>query len=839
MSLTSPPKMNGIIKREGDSTMKQFKMLLFSIPLCMMAGCVEENLDQKTFVPTVAEGEVPFGASVKLQETPATKTVYGEPTDYNDYNFLEINWLADQDQVRVYCPQASDNSVKSADYTVRALSEGDVTSYYLQKNADRAIQWGDLTQNHEFYSFYPITVEDGGSISGLQTNTTVTATIPVAQQRGSIQTRQDPASGETWKVVAPNMTYAMMVGSGTWTPGAEPNVTMTYEPIVLVLDVVVNAGETAYEVLGVSVRSDSQPIVGSFEYDVAVEGGNFKYTSPTSDSNTLAWVDCQEGGNALTLNPGEKLNVKFFLLPRNINASELTVSVLLENGQTLRQRLVPEGNSDVNLISGNIVKVRTPKLNPAQSSNWMSMIDDDVLFASQLSLPGSKHSYSYQMYDGEKNNYNPASDRMQTYQTRNISEQFDAGIRAFDIKLDYYNRKVVLYVGGQPTSITFESMLDEIQAKLDAVPSEFVIIAINYVARGSAQSWLNAVCDVVDTWSRRNPRTDNPDDGTTLNDGDTDYFREVVSTTTVGVMRHGIGIMIHCPSDLGSNPTTSSTNVNLIANYGTGLQNTHLSELDITSSRGQGHIILQDLQQLNNPTLDGYLTVGLCPYFITEDYHLEGASLDLIQTKMNLIDELFTESRANNATGGTQRTNNLYVNDVSGYCVVNDSDFLSTGYATSNYQEYDYHDLDLAHVGYLGWRSRNETIIDYGVIYKYTYQPGDNPTNPQEGETRFVSVSPDGRSRSEGGNNALAAQYLNEDVGDMIYDLVNEGRTPLGVVYMNFAGVDDVEFGGKSYHVSGVRLPSLIMSNNFRFALATSADTQAAGSYDNSGSSIE
>lgn len=815
--------------------MKRFEILLFSIPLCMMSGCVEENLEQKPFDPTVSEGEVAFGASVELQDTPATKTVYGEPSDYNNYSSLEINWLADQDQVRVYCPQASDNSVKSADYTVRSLTEGDVTRYYLKKNADRAIQWGDLTQTHEFYSFYPLTVDGGSAITGLQSDTKVSATIPVAQEKGQIRTITK--NGETWKIVTPNMSYAMMAGHGTWKLGDEPNVTMTYEPVVLVLDVVVNAGDTRYNILGVSVRSENQPIVGSFTYDVATS--EFAYTSSSSDSNTLAWVDCQEEGRALALESGQKLNVKFFLLPQNIYARELTVSVLLENGQTLRQRLVPDGNPDVELIHGNIIKVRTPKLNPAQTSNWMSMIDDDVLFASQLSLPGSKHSYSYELYDSERYNYNANTDRMQTYQTLNISEQYDAGIRAFDIKLDYYNGNVVLYVGGQPTSIRFESMLDEIKTKLDAVPSEFVIIAINYVERGSAQNWLNAICNVVDTWSRSYPRSDNPEDGTTLNDGDSDYFREVISTTTVGVMRHGIGIMIHCPSDLGANPTTSSTNVNLIANYGTGLQTTHLSELDITSSRGQGHIFLQDLQQLNNPTLTGYPEVGLCPYFITEDHHLEGASLNLIQTKMNLIEELFTESRTNNATGGTQRTNNLYVNDVSGYCVVNDSELLSTGYATSYYQEYDYADWDVGHWGRLDWRDRAESIIDYGVTLNYTYQSGDNPTNPQEGETKFVRVSDDGSSRSEGGNNALAAQYLNEDVGNMIYDLVNEGRTPLGVVYMNFAGVDEVEFGGIRYHVSGVRLPSLIMSNNFKFSLATSAERQDADSYDNSGSLIE
>lgn len=818
--------------------MKQFRILLFSIPLCMMSGCVEENLEQKPFDPTVSEGEVAFGASVELQDTPATKTVYGEPSDYNNYTSLEINWLADHDQVRVYCPQSIHNPNQWADYTVRSQSEGDVTRYYLQKNGEAGIQWGDLAQTHEFYSFYPLTVDGGSAITGLQSDTKVSATIPVAQEKGQIRTITK--NGETWKIVTPNMSYAMMVGHGTWNPGMEQNVTMTYEPVVLVLDVVVNAGDTRYNILGVSVRSENQPIVGSFTYDVATS--EFAYTSSSSDSNTLAWVDCQEEGRALALESGQKLNVKFFLLPQNINARELTVSVLLENGQTLRQRLVPDGNPDVELIHGNIIKVRTPKLNPAQTSNWMSMIDDDVLFASQLSLPGSKHSYSYELYDSERYNYNANTDRMQTYQTLNISEQYDAGIRAFDIKLDYYNDDVVLYVGGQPTSISFESMLDEIRTKLDRVPSEFVIIAVNYVDRENAQGWLNAVCRVVDTWSRSNLRSDNPEDGTTLNDGDSDYFREVISTTTVGAMRHGIGIMIHCPSDLGANPTTSSTNVNLIANYGTGLQTTHLSELDITSSRGQGHIVLQDLQQLNNPTLTGYPEVGLCPYFITEDYHLERASLDLIQTKKNLIEELFTESRTNNATGGTQRTNNLYVNDVSGYCVVNDSEQLSTGYATVTYSQW----VDIWGSSFLDhWSDHTERIIDYGRVFKYDYgaevdgSPQSEPQNPQDDQTWYRSIDREGSDRSEGGNNALAAQYLNEDVGNMIYDLVNEGRTPLGVVYMNFAGVDEVEFGGTRYHVSGVRLPSLIMSNNFKFSLATSAEIRGADSYDNSGSSIE
>ena len=70
----------------------------------------------------------------------------------------------------------------------------------------------------------------------------------------------------------------------------------------------------------------------------------------------------------------------------------------------------------------------------------------------------------------------------------------------------------------------------------------------------------------------------------------------------------------------------------------------------------------------------------------------------------------------------------------------------------------------------------------------------------------------------------MLAEKINPEVARTIYNLVNEGRTPLGVVYINFAGVDEVTFNGRTYNVSGNQLPSMIMSNNFKFALKTSAD---------------
>lgn len=800
--------------------MKKTKYLIGACLALLLAGCSEEMEVPVDRLP-VSGDEIEFGAYTGQFAEAKTKTVYEEPDNYNDYTSLSISWKPDQDQVRVYSPEASDEC-RSADYTVKL--DGATSSYYLQKNGEIGVRWGSTSQNHNFYAFYPLTVEgvtgSGASISGLETGTIVSATIPTAQEHGTVTTKTN--NGETWKIVTPNMSYAMMAGKGTWTTGADKNVTLEFTPIVTVLDVVVNGPtaqegvETGYNVLGVSVRSKTQAIVGSFTYNV--NNGNFNYTSPSSDDNNLAYVDCMDNGKPTHLNPGEKLNVKFFLLPRTINSSELTVSVLLESGQTLTQALEPNGEAGVDLVSGNIVKVRTPNLNPAKTSNWQSMIDDDVLFASQLSIPGTKNSYSYRQFNGEKDSYNANTDIMQTYQTLNISDQFDAGIRAFDVKVNTEsNTNGAIYVGTEDTEQELSDMLDLLKRKLDAAPTEFVIVAINYVGAGnqSAATWLSRVCNAIDAWS--SGKTQN------TNTQDPDYFRRVVSTTTVGLMRHGIGIMIHYPE---ANPSFSSDNVNVIPSYNTSVQHTDLVSYTIESTMGLGKVTVQDLIQVNNPNLKLY------PYFITEQVGRgEANSLELIQTKKDLISKLFEKSKNNNASSGEQRTNNLYVNDLGGFCVVNASRSgnqlqPSTGWA--DWQVYQYR----SSLGDMSphWEDNFQEsgyITDYADWssissgYDYSTVDGSEPSNASYNDT-WINLNTYNSQYGQGGNNALLAEKINGYAANLIYNLVDEGRTPLGVVYMNFAGEDKVKFGETTYVVDGVNLPSLIMSNNFKFALATS-----------------
>ena len=839
--------------------MKQTKFLLGACLALTLAGCSDEVGITADQLP-VSGDEITFGAAAGQFTEPTKRTVYGfvGNENYSNYQKLAIKWVPGQDQVRVYCPNPSEQ--QWADYTVMAGTSGTASDFYLQRTNENAqgVRWGDdLDAEHKFYSFYPLKTSNGASISGLQDNSTVRATIPTAQLSGKVSENTDPEHGRTWYVVDPDMSYAMMVGTGTWTPGNSKNITLNYKPIVTVLDVYVNgpdvndAAEVNYTITGVGVRSASQPIVGTFEYDLAAEAGNeFTYLTPESGSQDDNWAYVEVkgvngSGNGQKLNPGEGMNVKFFLLPQNIEPEELTVYVFLSNGSVLSQ---PLGQGDGSaLAKGEIVKVLTPRIKPAETSNWMSAIGDDVLFASQLSLPGTKHSYSYLNYEyndawpwqpsnAERNTYDANTDMMQTYQTLDIGQQFDAGVRAFNIKV-YGNTGSDIYVAGDHSDrLQLDDFLTTLKQKLDKAPTEFAIVTIDFVQDDNeytTQQWLDRVCTTIDNWSEQNPANNKgtADDGTTDNDAETDYFREVTAETTVGVMRHGIGVVIFAPGD----QTYSSTNVNIVNNYPTSVQQTAIWHANMWSERGTADITIQNLEQNNNPSLNLY------PYFITEQNVLNGTDLDLIAKKKELVTELMRESWRNN-TGSSSvadKTYNLYLNDLSGFCVVNNAE--STGWADAEWADA----VDYGGLAGLTWNDglagfqpgwNDIQLTDYRNYANYTFftDPDhqgtvgtpvpDDPT--EEGQTALRITGRGNTSRGQGGNNALLAQQINPYAESEIRRFVNEGRTPLGIVYMSFAGTPTVTFNNVDYTVNGTTLPALIVANNFKFALATSKTAQ-------------
>lgn len=812
--------------------MKQTKFLLGACLALTLAGCSDEVGITADRLP-VSGDEIGFGATTGQFTEDVKRTQYGFVTGENASNFtkLDVKWVPGEDQIRVYSPQAS-NECQSQDYTV--MQDGQDGRFYLQKNGEIGVRWGDVSQRHEFYAFYPIRTTYGDDIDGLKNSTVVTANIPTAQMHGEITSTVDTEGGhgQTWHIVNPDMSFAMMAGRGTWEPETDKNVTLNFTPLVTVLDVYVTGNATTTErVQGVSVRSENQAIVGDFTYDVSKLGTGeepFAYIEPTDGrDDNLAYVDCtDDNGNPIELQAGEKLNVRFFLLPRNIDPRELTVSVLLSDGHVLRQPLVTSGNeaqvgSQV-LVAGKIVKVFTPPITVGQTSNWMSMVGNDVLFASQLSLPGTKHSFTYGSYASEQGNYNANTGIMQTFQTLDIGAQFDMGVRAFNIKVasngDIYVGNNGRVPGPNGGNYTLTDLLDLFKEKLDAAPTECVVLSIDYVnPPTTGQAWLENIEDIIDRWSRRNQceNTNDALDGTNLNNEETDYFREVTSTTTMGIMRRGIAVMLHFTSDYNETPQVSSENVNVVAGYPSSVQLTSLLNLDISSGRGAGKLHVQSLVQVSNP-------LGIYPYFITEQYVLNRTSLDLIDKKRELARSLFTLIRTNQTTmSAEERAQQLYVNDLGGFCVVNNPSSTGSvvvGTAEKHYQAIppdSYYSVSGTTYTDARYISNLSSLTDFSTLP----DPGlwdDDVPNVIDRENSVMG---------QGGNNALLAEEINDHAFEYINGLVNEGFMPLGVVYMNFVGTPTVTFD-REYNVYGERLPALIMSNNFKFPLLTIQSTQ-------------
>lgn len=378
--------------------MKQTKFLLGACLALTLAGCSDEVGITADQLP-VSGDEITFGAAAGQFTEPTKRTVYGfvDGEDYSNYKKLAIKWVPGQDQVRVYCPNQSEQ--QWADYTVMA---GETASgFYLQRTNENAqgVRWGDnLNEEHKFYSFYPLKTSNDAEISGLQRDTKVRATIPTAQLSGKVTSNTDQGSGRTWYVVEPNMSYAMMVGTGTWTPRTSKNVTLNYKPIVTVLDIYVNGPdvndptEVNYTITGVGVRSASQPIVGTFDYDAATD--QCTYVTPESGEQDDNWAYVEVAGvdgNGQKLNRGEGMNVKFFLLPQDIDPSELTVYVFLSNGSVLsaaprhrrwqrpcqrrdRQGAHPEGQARRNLQLDERHRRRRPLRLPALAARHEALV---------------------------------------------------------------------------------------------------------------------------------------------------------------------------------------------------------------------------------------------------------------------------------------------------------------------------------------------------------------------------------------------------------------------------------------------------------------------------------
>lgn len=803
--------------------MKQFKFITVGAMMAfLLAGCADDDLVKESVVLPVSGDEIEFGAAPGgfTDVDPTTRTIYDVPagSTFDNYTLLNIKWQYDIDKVRVYCPEGADG-FKTADYTVRQTTDASpgTSTGFLVKNGETGVRWGETNKTHNFYAFYSLDRID----EGLQTGTTVTATIPTGQEGGKLLTYNNDGNEDPngkFKIITPDMTFCLMAGKGTWTSGSDKKVALTFTPIVTVLDVLINGPKDVefMNIVSVSVRSKSgKNIVGTFSYDLANDSYNFDATDQSHTAASIATVQTIVDNNPVRLEQDQQLNVKFFLLPRDISNGDLVVSVLTEGGvvysKTISKTISGTSTSggDGVLGAGLITRIKTPKLGDQAANNWMSQIPDNVLF-SQLSLPGSKHSFSYTV----DANFDPNSSISNFYQalpplginaTAENSTQFDEGVRVFDVHLnllgDRDDATPVVYAGGANVDpqITLEEVLTALNKKIhpESKPvTECAVVFLNFVnaesqgGTSNVSTWLSAVMNALDDWNQR--------------------YSGVLTTfdanTTMLDMRGRIAVIFNLENS--NNLPSGSAPVNYITGLSTSVQNTSIVEATFSSGAG---VRIQNLQQCNNPSFQNEASVGefayrdgagLVPYFIT-NAPLE--SCKLIETKETLM-KLINSKIASNA-------GNLYINDLSGFCVTRNMN--STGYIRYGNVEAR---LILGTIRYR-WNWDPEHIA-YDWIDLTNYTNINDLGEPRLGDSRD-NVYEDMSILGNGGNTCLFAQIFNEKAVNEYSSLVGNLRQPLGIVLMNFAGVGTVETNSGDYQVQGIRLPGLIMMNNFMFPLKT------------------
>lgn len=127
----------------------------------------------------------------------------------------------------------------------------------------------------------------------------------------------------------------------------------------------------------------------------------------------------------------------------------------------------------------------------ACADGWMGRIADGA-FIDQLSIPGTHDSAT-----GE----GTSLDAFARTQDLSLAEQFEAGIRAFDLRPSVNGSTLGIYHGTVATKISFEEALTQFCSLLDENPTEFIIVIMRHEDDHENDSekaaWSGLVADVL------------------------------------------------------------------------------------------------------------------------------------------------------------------------------------------------------------------------------------------------------------------------------------------------------------------------------------------------------
>lgn len=467
-----------------NGTDMKIRYIAGSLACLLMAAC-QDTFKETPVEPAVTGDEITFGSSLTDVQT---RTVYGDKTEGEDGKFYyPVSW-EEGDQISVYCPQSAQSN-KIVKYRITPDKTNPSKSAAVTKiNADEAgLQWGQA-ETHHFSAFYP------GDRILESVRGKLRATIPVNQDPVEWKSESNGV-GTTYTGVA-NTDYAFMWAYNKHNKSDGSNdVALNFKPWVTILDVEINGPANAGESIkmsSVQLRSLSgETLNGEFLIDFnPVEDNVENYPTYEEYSNpnaTRSQVSIQLYANEIngaafndfiTLNHGDKIVVRFYLLPKDVNydtsgegRNDLQIRVTPFNSAVLTRTLnAQEGAHTGGILAHKVNKVILPSVSQTGPNYWMSSLDPNI-YVTELSLPGSKMSYqTAENVSGRNAVY---------YQDLSIADQVTNGIRAFQIQTastnngrwnigsgDASDQVLYMTVAGNKTSTRFKDIVREIATGL-------------------------------------------------------------------------------------------------------------------------------------------------------------------------------------------------------------------------------------------------------------------------------------------------------------------------------------------------------------------------------------
>lgn len=457
---------------------------MFAASLLMLGSCSEKEIAE---VPVQTGDEIHFGPSTP--DKVDTRTIYETPTQDTEGNwYFPVHW-EQNDEIAVYCPQASQPASQLVNYKITPDSKNPATSSAVTKIGDGAgLQWGS-SDEHRFYGFYP-----ASAVTGKETDGRIKANIPVEQKVVRWESKTADDGTITYNGV-PDTDLAYMFAYTSVKKSElvnNPDIPLKFKPLVTILEIIVNGpaeNSSPIQVSNINVTgvSGNVALAGNFECLISDQSGTCKPLEDGTVTNRIS-ISCFDNDKKefITLKHGDKINVKAFIIPNevSIGTRQISITVSTINGAAKTKTLQTD-----EIVAHKVNRVSLPALTSGGTNYWLSNLDPNI-YLSELSLPGSKMSFSKTGNDGTEK-----------FQTQSLKTQFMDGVRAFVVHTETnttYNRSGSYWSGytynvtdatvnEKYTGSTLESILSELKTLLDEAQSknkknEFAFVQITYDA---------------------------------------------------------------------------------------------------------------------------------------------------------------------------------------------------------------------------------------------------------------------------------------------------------------------------------------------------------------------